>query len=147
MPYDPLGRTAPVWEERSGLLLPPGTRGVSGAGPAVALRPGFARLLAVLEVTEFGGGAGLAVRLQHSPDGLLWLDAAAFATAAGPGRQAVWLEAQPRLVGTVAPAGEGDLAAGEVHPGFLTARLRVRWELGGETAHAFGVTWTAIYER
>ncbi len=145
--YLPITRTAPGWEERTVTLLLPEARTGDGSGPGVPLRPGFARLALLLDVTGFGGGEGLTVRVQHSPDGSRWYDIAAFQPAAGVESQVAWLEAQPALSGVVCPPGQLLLAAGTVHPGFVMPLLRARWEAGGPLTHAFGVDVVAIYPR
>lgn len=147
MSYEPITRTAPGWEERTVTLLPPGARSTDGVGPPVGLRPGFARLALLLDVTAFGGGSGLRVHVQHSRDGARWHDIAAFAVVTEAGSQIAWLEAQPALAGSVEAATDGGMPAGAVHSGFVLPRLRVRWSLGGETVHAFGVDAVAIYRR
>jgi hypothetical protein len=134
-----------MWQERTAVLLPAGVRAAEGVGPALALRPGFARVAVELDVTAFGGGSGLRVWLQHSADGEHWRDCAAFAAVTAVGAQVAWLEAQPALAGAVTPTGDGLLAAGSVHAGFLHPRFRARWTLGGSVAHTFGLHLTAVY--
>jgi hypothetical protein len=147
MAYQPITRTAPGWEERTALVLPPGVRTADGAGSPITLRPGFARLALLLEVTQFGGGSGLRVWIQHSPDGVRWLDLAAFDAVDAAGAQVAWVEAQPALAGSVGTAADGQMAPATVHQGFALSRLRARWSTGGVVAHAFAVEAVAIYER
>ena len=137
-------RTAPGWEERTLILTPPADHAGDGTGAAHALRPGFQRLAVLLEVTAFGGGSGLSVYLQHSPDGVRWLDAAAFNLVTGAETQVLWLEAQPAVTGAAYAATADPVGPGMPHPGFLFRRLRVRWSTGGGT-HTFGVDVVAIY--
>ncbi len=137
-------RTAPGWEERTVTLAPLAERDEDGAGATFTLRPGFSRLAALLDVTAFGGGSGLSVWLQHSPDGTRWLDAGAFAIVSGIDTQVLWQEAQPEVGGLACPILEGELAHGTSHGGFLFSRLRVRWTVGAGT-HTFGVDLVAIY--
>lgn len=146
MARESITRTAPGWEERTTPLLETAERDADGAGAGVQLHPGFARLAALLDVEAFGGGGGLQVWLQHSPDGERWLDLGAFNTAASSPFQVLWIEAQPVLEGAVEPATDGALAAGTLREGFVFSRLRVRWTVGG-VAHTFGVDVVAIYER
>jgi len=146
MSYMPLTRTAPGWEERTAVLLAEGLRAGDGAGDAVCLRPGFARLAVLLDVAAWGGGAGLRIWLQHSPDGERWLDVAAFPTVAQAGPQVAWIEAQPELSGTLAVPTDGTMSPGVLHSGFVMSRLRVRWG-GGGASHSFGVEAVAIYPR
>jgi hypothetical protein len=140
-------RTAPGWEERTVTLLASAARAVDGAGASALVRPGFARLAFLLDVTAYGGGTGLKVWIQHSPDGARWLDLAAFALVTAAGPQIAWLEAQPELESCVAACSDGAMAAGTVHEGFVMPRLRVKWSVGGAVTHTFGVELVAIYAR
>lgn len=146
MRHQPITRTAPGWEERTAVLLAPETRATDGVGAPVRLRPGFARLALLLDVPQFGGGSGLRVWVQHSPDGNRWLDLAAFISVSGVDAQVAWLEAQPEVVNRVQYATSGTLLAGTAHQGFLFSRLRVRWTVGG-ASHTFGAEVVALYER
>lgn len=146
MAHESITRTAPGWEERTAVLLAPAARGADGAGAAVALRPGFARLAVLLDVTAFGGGSGLRVWLQHSRDGVRWQDLASFITAAGVDAQVAWIEAQPQIQNRVQHVTQGLLLGGTVESGFVFSRLRARWTVGG-ASHTFGVEAVAIYER
>ena len=73
MGRESITRTAPGWEERTTTLLAAASRSADGVGGAVSLYPGFARIAALLDVPVFGGGGGLQVWLQHSPDGTRWM--------------------------------------------------------------------------
>jgi hypothetical protein len=146
MGRESITRTAPGWEERTTTLLASASRSADGVGSPVSLYPGFARIAALLDVPVFGGGGGLQVWLQHSPDGSRWMDLAAFNTVASSPHQVLWMEAQPELAGAVEPATDGALSTGELRSGFIFPRLRVRWTVGG-VSHTFGVDLVAIYER
>ena len=141
-----ISHTAPGWEERTLCPLPLLEQSLNGTGEPLVLRPGFVRLAALLEVTAYGGGAGLDVRLQHSPNGSRWLDLAAFDTVVQPGSQVAWLEAEPDAPPRVEAAGEFVLAPGTVSGGGIFSRLRAAWNLGG-AVHTFGVDLVAIYRR
>ena len=135
-------RTAPGWEERTAVLAQVESRSGTDHGPTLALHPGFTRLAALLEVTATEGG--LSVWLQHSPDGIRWFDAGAFAPPPEPESQVLWMEAQRTASGLATPVLEGELAHGTASAGFLFSRLRVCWS-GGTGPHTFGVDVVAIY--
>lgn len=146
MVRESITRTAPGWEERTTSLLEPAARDADGAGDGAQLRPGFTRIAALLDVEASGGGTGLQVWLQHSPDGERWMDLAAFEAVPGAPFQVLWIEAQPALPGAVEPATDCALAAGTLRHGFVFSRLRARWTAGG-ASHTFRVDVVAIYER
>jgi hypothetical protein len=145
MAREAITRTAPGWEERTYTLLPLAAHALSGVSDGVTLRPGFARVALLLEVTAIGL-SGVRAWVQHSPDGERWADLAAFETQNSTGAQVAWVEAQPELAGGVFPLLDGEMAEGEVHQGFTMSRLRVRWFSGG-AGLMFGVEAVAIYER
>src|SRR5688572_4521508 len=143
MPHETITRTAPGWEERTATLLAPAARAADGTGDSVPLRPGFARLALLLDVTAYGGGAGLRVWVQHSPDGSRWQDLASFMAVSGVEAQVAWIEAQPKVQNAVQHATNGLMIAGTTQDGFVFSRLRVRWTVGG-VSHTFGAEVVAI---
>lgn len=139
-----VSRMAPGWQEQTAALLPALAREGDGISQAVTLPPGFARI--ALLVDAAAADDGLRVWVQHSADDVRWTDIAAFGGFDEQPVQIAWLEAQPALSGCIAPANEGGLEAGAVHPGFVCSCLRVRWSASG-LPHRFGVEAVAIYQR
>lgn len=124
-------------------------RTTSDSGPAVLLGGYWRRMMAVLDVTASAAVAGdtLAVFIDVSHDGILWLNACQFTTQAGddPARtEFCVLDASDP--GTATIDATADAAPGMVRPALFGKWARARWAIvdGGAhgQSHTFSVTVT-----